>query len=59
MSQFPNYLNQPTQAIQPTYPNYSFQPNQMQTPYIDRYAQNQQMMAGTQMSLPNQQTILT
>ena len=38
------------------YPNYNFQPNQMQSSYIDRYAQNQQMMAGTQMSLPNQQT---
>lgn len=41
----------PTQVIPPIYPNYNYpQPTQ-----IDRYAQNQQLMAGTQMSVPNNQ----
>ena len=53
MQQFPNYLSQPTQAIQPIYPSYNMQPNQIQNPYIDRYAQNQAMQQMNQ--VPNQQ----
>lgn len=53
MQPYQNYLNQPTQAVQPMYPTYNFQP---QNPYIDRYAQNQQMVSGAQVTLPNQQT---
>lgn len=55
MQQYQNYFNPVGQAVQPVYPNYNFQPVQTQNPYIDRYAQQQQMMAGAQMSLPNQQ----
>ena len=54
--------NQPMQAVQPMYPTCNFQPNQMQNPYIDRFAQNQQMqqmqqLQPTQMSVANQQQI--
>ena len=43
MSNYPNYYNQPMQAVQPIYPNYNFQPTQVPNPYIDRYAQQQQI----------------
>ena len=58
MSQYPSYLNPQTQAVQPMYPNYNFQP-QIQTPYIDRYAQNQamQQVLPTQMSGTSQQQV--
>lgn len=51
MSQLPNYINPPMMAQQ-MYPNYI-----QQQPYIDRYAQNQQMqqMLPTQMSGTSQQ----
>lgn len=48
MSQLPNYINPPMMAQQ-MYSNYI-----PQQPYIDRYAQNQQMM-----SQPNQQMLPT
>ena len=52
MQQYQSYLNPQTQAVQPMYPTYNFQ-NQMQSPYIDRYAQNQAMQQMNQMQ--NQQ----
>lgn len=52
--QLPNYLNTPM-SVQPMYPNYI----QPQTPYIERYAQNQQaqQMLPSQMSGTSQQQV--